>query len=950
MAWPEDDNPGVMEFLIDGTWTDVTSAVRGNGQVRIDRGRRDIQGSALMPPTTMDFILNNGGEDPADRGRFTDDNPLSEYFELLPLYTQCRFSMPGASDNYLYMPGHDSTNYASTADKAALDITGDIDVRIEIAPASWNMTHPDDSFSSFVNILASKSGDVSTNFSWIWALRSTGAMLFSWSEDGNAVGANVGSFFTDVITNPTDRMAFRITVDVNNGAGGWTANLYTSDSIDGSWTLFDTSTSTSIGTSSIFSGNGNVEIGGAEGGFGFYSNGKTYSGRVYAFELRNGIGGSVVAKADFRTQAFGNDSFSDGLGNTWLINGDARITSDNLRFWGEIEEFPDEWDSTGKDMLCRMHAADLLSRLGTPSQPAQSPMFTYFSQFATASHWPYEDGSDATSASTPTAGATKGTVVDITFKAADDLPGSNGVAQFSSASALARGSAPLRSVTGETGALIFFRFPTAPTVAVQIVSYTVSGSNAYWWRLETDGTNIGIKAFDADGVALLDTGFTIGDTDLEEWNAIRINLTQDGGNIDWDLAWHRIGENTGVIFGNGTFAGTAGVFSGYTVSGSSLNPDMYFAHVVLNNDHINITGELADSAFGFIGETFADRFRRICGEIGVTPDIDGWKFDTARLGRQPIDTPLNVLRDGADVDGGFLMGSRRSGNTITYVTRLRAQTASYAVSVNHDTDSHLADTPKPIRSSIGVRNDVTVRRPGGGFSRVVVEDGRYGTDAIGAVRSDETFNTFSDEQTATIAGWLASLGTSGEKRFPELKFALNRPETLFASTVGQALLVLDLGRWLEIDSLPAGQAPGPFEQIVQGYSEVIDNKTWVITFNGTPYAPWRAGVIQNGTEPIRFAATATTLATGVNSTATSLDFETPDTSARWITSTEMSSAFPMNVMISGELITITALTGTTASGGVYTQPATVQRSINGVVKSLPVDSPIQLQRILRFGR
>lgn len=949
MAWPTDDNPGVMEFQIDGTWTDVTDAVRGNGQIRIDRGRRDIQGSALMPPMTMDFTLNNGGEDPAARGRFTDDNPLSEYFELLPLYTQCRFSMPGASDSYMYTPGHDEANYVSTSDKAALDITGDIDIRIEIAPASWTMTHPDDTFTDYHNILASKTGSPTTQFSWVLSLTSQGQLYFSWTEDGAGAGANVGAIRTDIIENPTDRMAFRVTLDVNNGAGGWSAVVYTSDSIDGTWTSFNTFSSTALGVTSIHSGTGNVEIGGGSNGIGVYSNGKTYSGKVYAFELRDGIGGSIVAEADFRTQTIGDTSFSDGLGNTWATSGDAIITSDAIRFWGEIEEFPDEWDATGKDMLCRMHAADLLSRLGTPSQPAHSPMYTYFNQYSTTSYWPYEDGTDATSASSPSPGATKGTVIDINFQAADDLPGSDGVAQFSSASALARGRGAPATVTGETGALICFRFPTAPVATTQIVSYTTSGSNAYWWRLETDGGSFTIRAFDADGASLLSTAILLGGVDLERWLAIRINLTQDGANIDWDLAWHQIGES-GVLFSNGTFAGTAGVFSGYTVSGSSINTDMYFAHVFLDNDHVNFTTDTVQVFNGYIGETYADRFRRICTAIGVESDIDGWKFDTSRLGRQPIDTPLNVLQDGADVDGGFLMGSRRAGNTLTYVTRLRAQTAPYAVSVNHDTDSHLAATPKPVRSPVGVRNDVTVRRPGGGFSRVVVEDGRYGTNSIGAVESEETYNVYSDEQTATIAGWLASLGTSGEKRFPELKFAFNRSETLFGGAIAQDLLVLDVGRWLEIGNMPAGQAPGPFEQIVQGYTEVIDNKTWTISFNGTPYTPWRAGVVQNGTEPLRFAATSTTLATGVNSTATSLSFETPDTSARWITSTEMSSAFPMNVMIAGELITITALTGTTAAGGVFTQTATATRSVNGIVKSLPVDSSIQLQRILRFGR
>lgn len=944
---------GTMEFLIDGTWTDVTSATRGNGQVRIDRGRRDIQGSALLPPTTMDFVLNNGGEDPADRGRFTDDNPLSEYFELLPQYTQCRFSVSGAADHFMYLPGHDTINYARTADKAALDITGDIDMRIEVSPASWTMPHADDNFSIFMNMLAAKCGGaaLSTQFSWAWRLTSEGTMCFTWSEDGDGEGVNAFSAFSDVIPEPADRMALRVTLDVNNGAAGYTVVFYTSDSIDGSWTTLTTVTSAAAGTTSIFSSTGTLEVGAGGLGTGLFSNTKTYSGKIYAYELRSSIAGTIVAEADFRALPFGNANFSDGLGNTWEIRNGARVASDSIRFWGEIEDFPDEWDSTGKDMLCRVHAADLLSRLGAPNQPAHSPIYTTFIQQETASYWPYEDGSTATFASTATPGASKGTVLEVNFQAADDLPGSAGVAQFASGGALARGQARPTTVTGEAYALIMFRFPSAPATTVQIASYTMHGSNSYWWRVETDGTNFLIKAFDSDGASLLSTSGSISGVDLTTHIVIRIKLVQDGANIDWELAWFQLATDT-IWLMTGTFAGTVGVFSGYTVSGSSSNTDMFFSHVILDSTEINIGFDTSFLAAmnGFIGESFADRFRRVCAAIGVTADIDGWKFDTSRVGRQPIDTPLNILQDGADVDGGFLMGSRRAGNTLTYVTRSRVQTAPYVMSLAHNTSSHLATTPKPTRSPVGVRNDVTVHRPGGGYSRVVVTDGRYGTDAIGTVAAEETYNVYTDSGTDEIAGWLAALGTSGERRFPEISVGLHRQQTLTGSTIGQAVAACDLGRWAEITDLPAGQAPGPHEQIIQGYSEVHDNLTWMIVFNGTPYGPWRAGVFENGTEPLRFAASSTVLGTGVNSSATSIDFKTPDTSARWITSTEMSSAFPMQVMISGELLTLTALTGTTASGGFYTQTGTVTRSVNGIVKSLPINAVIQLKRILRFAR
>lgn len=945
MGWPTDqtDGPHMGELLINGTWVDVSSYIRGEHQIRIERGRRDVQGRALMPPTTCDFTLNNRD------GRFTDDNPLSPYFELLPLYTQFRFSMPGGSDNYMYLPGHDTINYARTGDKAALDITGDIDIRIDFAPASWNMSSPENYFS----VLASKSGDPNSDLSWLLGLRQDGRPYFNWSTTGNGF-AGLG-FTGPKFDSSIERQALRVTLDVNNGTGSFDLKWYTSDTIDGTWTLVETDLGATfgLGTTSIWSGAGLLEVGAGWLGGSVYNTAYTFSGKIYAFRLYNGIGGSLVAEADFRTKPYGNANFSDGLGNTWEVRNGAIITSDELRFWGEIEEFPQEWDATGNDMFCRVHAADLLARLGTTQTPAPSPIYQNRIQYDPTGYWTFEDGSDATRAGAASRDTAAVVTSAITFKAADDLPGSNGVAQFQSASAFARGRTRSTSTTGTASGLIFFKFGTLPASTVPIISFTTAGSSAYSWRIETDGGSFTMRAFDADGASLLSSAILLGGVSLNKWIGIRLELTTSGANIAWALAWHQVGSNT-FLGGSGTIAGAPGRITGFQVNGAAANTDMYFSHIWIDTSLVDfVTDEFRNSSNGYIGETFGARFRRICDQIGVTADIDGWEFDTSPVGRQRSDTPLNILQEGADVDGGFLTGSRRAGNTLTYVTRARIQAQSKIVTLDHEGGSHLAAAPKPTKGAVGVANDVTVRRPDGGYSRVVIEDGRYGTDAIGTVPVDETYNTATDEATESIAGWLASLGSSGEYRFPEIVVALNRPETLFGSTIAQSILALDLGRYIEITDLPAGQAPGPYEQIVQGYAEIISNKLWSITYNGTPYGPWRAGIIESSGEPIRFAATATTVNATVNSSATSVVFKTPDSSARWVVNTDTgipANTFPMQVMIGGELMTVSTITGTAAAGGFYTQTATVTRSVNGVQKSQTAGTTVQVKRITRFGR
>jgi hypothetical protein len=68
-------------------------------------------------------------------------------------------------------------------------------------------------------------------------------------------------------------------------------------------------------------------------------------------------------------------------------------------------------------------------------------------------------------------------------------------------------------------------------------------------------------------------------------------------------------------------------------------------------------------------------------------------------------------------------------------------------------------------------------------------------------------------------------------------------------------------------------------------------------------------------------------------------------STRWITSPEMPSAFPMNVMIGGEKMTVTALTNL---GEVQT--ATVTRAVNGISKAQTDGTPVQLNPITTFSR
>lgn len=198
--------------------------------------------------------------------------------------------------------------YASTPDNAALDITGDIDIRVDCA-----LTTITDA-----QVLVAKYNTTGNQRSYRLEMDSGDAFL-TWSNNGSTVlfaqsTTPVSDIFAD-----GERFVLRATLDVNNGAGGKTVNFYVADGMDGPW--FDLGNAvTTAGTTSIFSSTAIGEVGSANGG-----TSDNVDGVIYAAEIRNGIDGTVVADPDFGAQAEGTTSFVDDAGRTWTVNGTASI-------------------------------------------------------------------------------------------------------------------------------------------------------------------------------------------------------------------------------------------------------------------------------------------------------------------------------------------------------------------------------------------------------------------------------------------------------------------------------------------------------------------------------------------------------------------------------------------------------------------------------------------------
>jgi hypothetical protein len=186
-----------------------------------------------------------------------------------------------STGNYLYLPGI-SANYASTPDAAALDITGDLDLRVKVALDDWTP-------SATTSLIAKWEADATR--SWHLRLTTSGTLQFRWY---NAAGAVSGTILSTVATGVADGATkwVRVTFDVDNGASGNDVKFFLSD--DGlTWTQLG-ATVTTAGTTDIRNGSAALWVGADDTGAINPARGKFFRAQVL-----NGIGGTVAFDANF---------------------------------------------------------------------------------------------------------------------------------------------------------------------------------------------------------------------------------------------------------------------------------------------------------------------------------------------------------------------------------------------------------------------------------------------------------------------------------------------------------------------------------------------------------------------------------------------------------------------------------------------------------------------------
>ena len=126
MVFPDSPLGARSEFQIVGVWTDVTQHALSQSLITHTRGRT-AEGQAV-DPASCSLLLKS----PA--GLYSPRNPRSPYYQLIGRNTPMRVSIQAA--RRLVVSGSAGSR-ATTPDNAALDITGDIDIRVDAALDNW---------------------------------------------------------------------------------------------------------------------------------------------------------------------------------------------------------------------------------------------------------------------------------------------------------------------------------------------------------------------------------------------------------------------------------------------------------------------------------------------------------------------------------------------------------------------------------------------------------------------------------------------------------------------------------------------------------------------------------------------------------------------------------------------------------------------------------------------
>lgn len=640
----------------------------------------------------------------------------------------------------------------------------------------------------------------------------------------------------------------------------------------------------------------------------------------------------------------------------WGIMGFA-VRTISYRFWGSVSSFPPKWNLNNTTQWVPIEAAGDLRRLGQGTDPAQTGLDAFIRPSADLyRYWPLA-GAAGTFRSLDVAPETA-SPQGLEFYS--EVPGGKGNFQYGTdmgSPYVGTGVAFFNSDAGPMRADIGI---AAPFWAFDFVFATIPSQSGmgnfsavfpdYSGCLWTVNFYQGIAQVSftdpsSGPIGFSPTGVLPALRDVSPHH-VRFKVLQNGANADWTL------YIDGVVVDSGTQPS-------YVTSGLSL-VRFYISRASAAEERINLahlaffadaTSEgwpsaaaMSDAAQGYAGELAGTRIQRICALSGITLSMVGDPANTLPMGGQHSEGALTQIRDAESTDLGILTEPRdRAG--LLYRTRASLYNQLPTATLTYSA-KELAPPFEPVDDDSGTHNDITASRRDGDTYRLTDTTSRMSVLApplgVGPYKDEVTVNVQTDDQLIPVAGWLLSIGTVDEMRYPQVTVLMDSAAIQSNPALQAALLAIDVGDRLVITGASQVNIYDDVSLIVLGYSETLSPFEHSITFNCVPESPFQTFIVEDTGSRIGSGETSLTNAT-MTTTTNTMKILSVDLITLWVTDP---AQFPISLMVAGEEMTCTAVTGTTPG---VEQTATVTRSVNGVVKTHAVGEVVRLKRIARIG-
>lgn len=845
-----------VELKLGDEWTDITGRVYARDPISITRGKSPDATS--NDPVSCRFTLDNRDD------RFSMRNPMGPYYGLLRRNIPVRVSLP-ANDTALLVtydnPIAPGTSRASAPATASMAVTSSLDVRAEIDADQWWRGH-----------LVGKYEPTDGSRDWAFGV-TDGCLVLYWSETGTLdtrVTAQSRSLFDG---GPAHR-AVRAVLTPDDGAGGLSVSFYTAPTLAGPWT--EEHTVTAAFTSVVHNGPAGIDVGAAQ----WTDAGGALPGRVYGAEVY--ANGTLVASPDFAAQTPGAATFADAQGNAWMVLDDAEITDRDMRFFGEISQWPQSRDVAEADKTIAVTAYGIRRRLDLNTPPLDSVMVREFAspkRSNIVAYWPMEDAAGATAIASafPEAPAMRvyGAPELATYS---DWHSSKPLPKMRTGSFT--GDIPAYdSSTGVIQVRLFIDMDTAPSAMTNL--FTLQTTTMVW-RVDVGPSGVvQFKALSLDEeTTYMDSGQWAYNLDHYGFVSINFLIQQNGSNVDaefsaidfqsdevWNQAIPLLGVTTETVTGR-----KIGTAKQITVARDRTLGDVAVGHLAIANT-IAAFANTGGALNTWNGEMAEERFWRLSREDGIPVRTNNHGgavnyVNGHKLGDQVSDSWLSIVDEAEAADLGILTESRRE---LGFLYRNRQSLVNQAATVSLDYNAkQIAGTLEPVDDDQALTNDVTVSRSDGGSARAQDTTSPLSVLAppggVGPYATQEEISAQSDEWLPSQAAFRLRLGTVDEARYPTLDVNLHAPGV--SDELARAVRRVDIGDRVDIVN-PDAWTPS-VAQIVTGYTETLQVVTHSFTFNLRPYAPWTAGVV----DVDRYDTAGSELAAPATPTPTAPDFVT----------------------------------------------------------------------------